>query len=348
MVKIEVGGKPIFDLLPGVEVVNSRSGRSSGYRTVNTSSRTQFAWSTVLPRLIITSDTNDFDEELISHFKAEGFQTRYLQYEGNKQSYHNQLNHLSDQLELGEQYAIVAYGDAAALVLEACMRPMPKLCAVVAYYPPFMPKTSANFSPTLQVAIHLAGDQKFGTRHEKNFRYPNTDSGFAESDLDEYSKPESRVAWTRTLATLRRGFGISKDLESTWDYHSKLLYNTTETDMDEILKTTTSDASVINVPTGTGGVGKREVKRFYEHLFIGTLPSDFKTRLLSRTQGVDRIVDEMFVSFTHSNEMPWILPGIPATGEKVEVVLVVIAALRGHHLTQQHLYWVGRAWCFEA
>lgn len=347
MVKVEVGGKPILDFLPGVEITDAngnpkpRPGARSIRRPVNgsSSSRMHFSWSPATPRLIVTSDTDDFDDEIISHFKDEGFQIWYMPYAGDKQAYHNQLQHLADPLELGETYAIVAYGDAAALVLEACMRPMPKLCALVAYYPPYMPKTSANFPPTLHVTIHLAGSQKFGTRHERNYRYPGTQSGFAEGDLEEYSKPDARVAWTRTLATLKRGFGIDDDLEGLWDYQSRLLFNTKDADTDDIMKSTSKDASVINVPTQTGGVGRRELRKFYDRLFTGSHPPDLKTRLLSRTEGTSRVVDEMFVSFTHNTEMEWILPGIPPTGKQVEIVLVVVVTIRGGKLVQENIYW---------
>lgn len=214
---------------------------------------------------------------------------------------------------------------------------MPKLAAVVAYYPPYMPKTSTNFPPTLNVLIHLAGSQKFGTRHEKNFRYQNTEPGFAESDLEEYSKPEARVAWSRTLATLRRGFGIDEDLESIWDYHTKLEFDTK--DADETMKTMVPQPYVNHVPTMTGGIGQKDLRRFYADFFIPGNPPDFKTRLLSRTVGTDRIVDELLVSFTHTEEVPWMLPGIPPTGKKVEVALVAVVCIRGGKLYHEHIHW---------
>lgn len=232
---------------------------------------------------------------------------------------------------------MLAYGDAAALVLEACMRPMPKLAAVVAYYPPYMPKTSTNFPPALNVLIHLAGSQKFGTRHQKNFRYPNTREGFAESDLEEYSKPEARVAWSRTLATLRHGFGIEEDLESIWDYHTRMEFE--EKDVDATMETMVSQPYVNHVPTMTGGIGHKDLKRFYADFFIPGNPPDFKTRLLSRTTGVDRVVDELLVSFTHTEEVPWMLPGIPPTGKKVEVALVAVVCIRGGKLYHEHIHW---------
>lgn len=214
---------------------------------------------------------------------------------------------------------------------------MPKLCAVIAYYPPYMPKTSANFPPGLNVLIHLAGSQKFGTRHEKNFRYLRTEPGFAESDLDEYSKPNARVAWSRTLATLRTGFGTEEDLESIWDDHNKVKF--ADKDVADIMKNTVDEPYVNHVPTMTGGIGKKDLTRFYEEFFTDENPPDFRSDLLSRTVGTDRIVDELLVSFTHTKEMNWILPGIPPTGKKVEVAVVTIVGIRGGKIHHEHIHW---------
>jgi len=201
-----------------------------------------------------------------------------------------------------------------------------------------MPKTSADFPPTLNLLIHLASSQKFGTRHQKNFRYPNTQPGFAESDLEEYSKPEARVAWSRTLTTLRRGFNLDRDdLETIWDNHTRLEFETR--DADETMKTMVPQPYVNHVPTMTGGIGQKDLHRFYADFFIPGNPPDFKTRLLSRTVGTDRIVDEMLVSFTHTEVVPWMLPGIPPTGKTVEVALVAVVCIRGGKLYHEHIHW---------
>ena len=114
-----------------------------------------------------------------------------------------------------------AYGDAASLVLEACIRPMPKLEALVAYYPPYMPKSSIGLSMTLDFLIHLPASTKWGTVYP-SFRYPSTEPGFAEHDLDEYDKTAATLAWSRTLGVLRKAFGMEVDLEAIWDNHTRL------------------------------------------------------------------------------------------------------------------------------
>jgi len=338
MVKVEVGGKPIFEI-PCIEGVNKTLKNGTRIRSTTSHSSSKVSWSTNTPRLVLTSDTDDFDEDILSAFKAEGFNTWYLPYDGDKAGYRRQIEHLADPLELGEQYAIVAYGDAAALVLESCMRPMPKLCAVVAYYPPHMPRTSTNFPPSLNLTIHLAGNQKFGTRHEKCFRYPGTKDGFAESDLEEYSSADARVAWSRTIATLRSGFGIEIDLEAVVDLHNRLKWGGKEEDMEELAEGFGRGATLDCVPTVTGGFGRKELKKFYSEFWAGKNPPDLKKKLLSRTVGTDRVVDEILVGFTHSTDMPWMLPGVPPTGKRVEVVLVVVVTITGGKIVAENVHW---------
>ena len=62
-------------------------------------------------------------------------------------------------------------------------------------------------------------------------------------------------------------------------------------------------------------------------------------KLISRTIGVDRIVDELFFSFKHTQEIPWMLPGIPPTNEMVEVALVCIVCVRGGKIAFESIFW---------
>ena len=61
-----------------------------------------------------------------------------------------------------------------------------------------------------------------------------------------------------------------------------------------------SSPYVNHVPTLTGGIGYKELHRFYKDFFIPMNPPSLNIRLLSRTVGTDRIVDEMFVKFRHT------------------------------------------------
>lgn len=100
---------------------------------------------------------------------------------------------------------------------------MPQLCAVVAYYPTTVP-ANATFPPSLRVAIHLAGTQNFGTK-ENSYCYPDTEVGFAEHRTSDshnvYNKASTRLAWSRTLGCLQKGFNIecSAEMEELWERH---------------------------------------------------------------------------------------------------------------------------------
>lgn len=107
MVKVDVLGKPLLDMLrpavdagpgPGLRVTSSGTGLSGPVH---------FGWHNTLPRLVVTSDTDNFDEEILEDWKEEGFQVAYLPYGGDKKAYHNKLQHLADPLDLGDKYAIV-------------------------------------------------------------------------------------------------------------------------------------------------------------------------------------------------------------------------------------------------
>ena len=110
-------------------------------------------------------------------------------------------------------------------------------------------------------------------------------------------------------------------------------------DAARTMETMVANAYVNHVPTMTGGVGHKELLRFYQDFFIPGNPPSLNIKLLSRTIGADRIVDEMFVSFKHTLEIPWMLPGIPATGKRVEVALVSIVCIKGGRLYHEHIYW---------
>jgi hypothetical protein len=92
-------------------------------------------------------------------------------------------------------------------------------------------------------------------------------------------------------------------------------------------------------PTMTGGVGAEELRRFYSEYFLTSAPPSLRMRLVSRTIGVDRIVDELYIRFKHTVEMPWILPNIPPTNKKVEIVVVSIVGMRAGKIWHERIYW---------
>lgn len=145
------------------------------------------------------------------------------------------------------------------------------------------------------------------------------------------------LAWTRTLAAVRKGFEIDVDLEKVWEKHIALEFVTR--DVDATMATMVTEPYVNHVPTLTGGIGYEDLHRFYRDYFIPCNPPSMKMRLVSRTLGTDRVVDEIYVKFRHTQEIPWMLPGVDATDKEIEVALVVVVCIHGGKLQKEHIYW---------
>jgi carboxymethylenebutenolidase len=110
-------------------------------------------------------------------------------------------------------------------------------------------------------------------------------------------------------------------------------------DADAAMATMTSDPYVNHVPVLTGGIGRDEVRRFYEQVFIGHWPADLTMEQVSRTVGTDHVVEELVLSFTHDIPMDHLLPGVPPTGKRVRLAVCAVAGFRDGKLSHEHIYW---------
>jgi hypothetical protein len=147
----------------------------------------------------------------------------YLPYTGDEKGFVNQLKGLAEDLELGEAYALIAYGHAAALALYAHVKPQPHLCSLIAYYPDQIASPNAKYPAQLNVMCHIAGSQSFNPSF-KSYRYSKTEPGFAEYDLEEYDPVAASLGWTRSLQCVRKGFKRDVDLEGPWEQHVSRMY----------------------------------------------------------------------------------------------------------------------------
>ena len=127
------------------------------------------------------------------------------------------------------------------------------------------------------------------------------------------------------------------DLSALWEEHTKHEFATRDT--EATLATMVEDAYVNHIPVMTGGNGKAALRDFYSRHFIPSMPPDTVLTPISRTVGEGQLVDEMIFSFTHSQEMPWMLPGVSPTHRRVEVALVAIVRFRDGKLAHEHIYW---------
>ena len=109
--------------------------------------------------------------------------------------------------------------------------------------------------------------------------------------------------------------------------------------IEATMATMTSEPFVNHVPVMTGGVGYTEVRHFYGTYFIPSHPADTEVVPVARTVGKDRIVDELIHKFTHTIQMPWLLPGVPPTGRRVEVAVVVVVQFKDGKIAGERIYW---------
>jgi carboxymethylenebutenolidase len=128
-----------------------------------------------------------------------------------------------------------------------------------------------------------------------------------------------------------------EDRVAVWEAHCRYEFETH--DVEATMATMVAEPYVNNIPTMTGGVGYDGVKRFYKDHFIGKNPPDTEVVPVSRTIGVDSIVDELIFCFTHTTPVDWMLPGIAPTGRRVEVPLIAIVSFRGDKIDHEHIYW---------
>jgi carboxymethylenebutenolidase len=194
--------------------------------------------------------------------------------------------------------------------------------------------------PEAQSQIHAALDANpLVTLHD----YPGMDHAFARTGGEHYDADKAELANLRTLeffVSHLAGAGCAsaqQTLSQRWDDHVKYEFATRNT--DDTLETMVPDAYVNHVPVMTGGVGHEELREFYSKHFIPQMPPDTAMTPVSRTIGVDRVVDEMVFEFTHTIKMDWMLPGVEPTGKHVKVALVVIVHFRDGKLAHEHIYW---------
>lgn len=197
-----------------------------------------------------------------------------------------------------------------------------------------VPEKDRHLPPQTRDAIAAAFE---GREDVQLFLYPGADHGFNVPERAAYDKPASLMAHSRSLALFRRVMGPHYDLSALWERHTELEFATR--DARATMTTMVAEPYVNHVPTMTGGVGQDDLYRFYANHFIPKTPKDTKLIPISRTIGVDRLVDEMLFCFTHDIEIDWMLPGIPPTGRYVEIPLVAIVRFRGDKLYNEHIYW---------
>lgn len=183
-----------------------------------------------------------------------------------------------------------------------------------------------------RISEHLAGNDK-----AEIYVYPGVDHAFARAGSAHYDKPASLMAHERSIAALKREIGPHFNLSALWEEHIRHEFETR--DVPATMATMVAEPYVNHIPTMTGGVGARELSRFYQHHFVHGNPPDMKLIPISRTIGALQIVDEFIMCFTHSTEIDWMLPNVAPTGKYVEIPMLGVIKFRGDKLYHEHIYW---------
>jgi hypothetical protein len=104
------------------------------------------------------------------------------------------------------------------------------------------------------------------------------------------------AAAERSNATITDSDRAPTDLGAVFDAHITAEF--VDRDVAATMATMAPEPYLTHVPTLAGGTGHAEVERFYRDHFVGHWPDDVQVQPLSRTVGVNRVVDELVVSFT--------------------------------------------------
>lgn len=171
----------------------------------------------------------------------------------------------------------------------------------------------------------------------QTYVYNGVDHAFARPHSDHYDKPSALIAHERTVTALRKKIGPEYDLEALWEEHVRFEFDTR--DVKATMATMVAEPYVNHIPTLTGGVGYAQLSRFYRHHFIHNNPKDMALTPISRTVGVTQVVDEFIMSFTHDEEIDWLIPGLKPTGKFVEIPMLGVIKFRGPKLCHEHIYW---------
>ncbi|KAI5286208.1 hypothetical protein KEM54_006964 [Ascosphaera aggregata] len=310
-------------------------------------------------------DSDAIDGRMILMLREEGFSVTCLPSITSCEQFVDEIERIDDELERSDFYAVVAFSRAASFALQRFEKPSwPNLRALIAYYPDQVGR-EGHFPDKSHVRIHLASSQTLSIDFTGSkyycYQYPFSKVGFAEYNSETYDEIDARLAWSRTLSALRTGFDIPNYIEHVWDHYLKMDYS--ENTLQGALQRLSGDVYVNYIPVILGGGkcslflprsiinlltlrlrrltgnGRKDVIAFHKEYFTHKNPSSLQMRLVSRTVGSDHIVDEVHVAFRHTQEIPWLLPNVPATGKDVEIIIISIATIHGGEITHVHTYW---------
>ncbi len=156
--------------------------------------------------------------------------------------------------------------------------------------------------PSRPILVHLpknTGPPLSHANQGTQFSYQSaTGAYFTIPAHDHYVASAAAIAHTRSLTFLKPLMGGPYfDLEKIWDEHT--FYEFGDRSVEDTMATMVQEPYVNHVPTLTGGIGRDRLTKFYRDHFIFSNPDDSNLELISRTVGIDRVIDEFLFNCTH-------------------------------------------------
>ena len=128
-----------------------------------------------------------------------------------------------------------------------------------------------------------------------------------------------------------------RELERVWDEHRDA--SVVRRDLAASLAHLAAEPSVWHLPAMTGAAGRQDFERFYAEEFLPHVPGDLVLTRMSRTVDRFHLVDETTVSFTHDQELPWLLPGVDPTHRRAEVQVIAVVGFDRGRIRSQRIHW---------
>jgi carboxymethylenebutenolidase len=205
---------------------------------------------------------------------------------------------------------IVSYGgqklSPIGIISASASTPPPQLLHVSGPAEPRR-RESCSIVPNPVVPVTEDTAKKATEAVVKTYRYAaaKKDADWILPASPDYHASSATMAHTRTLSFLKPLLnGPYFDLEAIWEEHCK--YEFEERDVEKTMATMVAEPYVNHIPTMTGGIGKKKLTEFYREHFVFSNPDDVSIEVVSRTVGVDRVVDEFVMRFTHSRVVDWV------------------------------------------
>ncbi|KAK8203627.1 carboxymethylenebutenolidase [Phyllosticta capitalensis] len=209
----------------------------------------------------------------------------------------------------------------------------PDVLAVVSYAEPL--------STTKPALWHCAGSPPSSpspNSTSKTYAYPTASPNFVLPSSPNYSPSAASLSHTRSLSFIKPLLhGPYFDLEAIWDEHT--YHEFTARDVPATMATMVAQPYVNHIPTLTGGIGHAALSHFYATRFVTVNPDDVALEVVSRTTGIDRVIDEFVFSGTHDRVIDWLLPGVPPTNRRFEIPMTCVVNVRGDRLFHEHIAW---------